>query len=242
MNLPLIGLTATRLTGRSGQPMHAVPEAYVRALSEAGALPVLIPLGLPESALGALLERLDGVLFTGGGDIVPERYHGTSIEQVNGVDPDRDRVELCLVQDVLKSQTPFFGICRGFQVVNVAMGGTLYEDIGSQLEGALKHDYYPDWARDHLAHEVRLESGSRLAGILEGGRFRVNSLHHQGVRDLAPGLSAVAHSPDGLVEAVEIPGHPFGLSVQWHPECLPDRPEMRRLFRAFVEAAARHRA
>ena len=237
MKLPLIGLTASRLTGKSGHPMHAVPEAYVRALSEAGALPALIPLGLPEESLGALLARLDGVLFTGGGDIVPERYHGAAVEQVHDVDPDRDRVEFCLVEDVLKSQMPFLGICRGFQVVNVAMGGTLYEDIGSQCDGALKHDYYPDWARDHLAHEVQLEPGSRLADILGGTRIQVNSLHHQGVRELAPGLLSVGHSPDGLVEAVEVPGHPFGLSVQWHPECLPDRLEMRRLFRAFVEAA-----
>lgn len=237
MKPPLIGITTWRMTSESGYPWHTVAEAYVQALAQAGALPVLIPLGLPDETLAPLLARLDGVLFSGGGDIEPEIYGGASRSEVNEVDADRDRLEFELLEDLIEHKRPFLGICRGFQVINVGLGGALYADIASERDGANKHDYYPDWPRHHLAHTVEVNPESRLGRIVGSPLLRVNSLHHQGVSRLASGLQATAYSPDGLIEGLELPAHPFGLAVQWHPECLTDQAPIQALFRAFVEAA-----
>jgi putative glutamine amidotransferase len=239
MQPPLIGITTSRIRLRSGAVVHGATETYLKALARAGAHPVLLPLGLPEAALTALLARLDGILFTGGGDVHPQRYGSRLIPEVNSIDEDRDRVEIHLLQETVARQTPFLGICRGLQVINVALGGTLYEDIPAQHPDAIKHDYFTEagWPRDHAAHAVDLEPGSRIAALLEMRSLTVNSLHHQGVRELAPGLLAAAYAPDGVLEAFELPTQPFGLAVQWHPECLPDDPTQCRLFEAFVRSA-----
>jgi putative glutamine amidotransferase len=156
---------------------------------------------------------------------------------VGELDPERDTLEIPLLRFVVAQEKPFLGICRGLQVTNVALGGTLYTHIEDQYPGALKHDWYPDIPRDTLAHPVRVEEGSRMAEILGEPLLQVNSLHHQGIKDLAPTLKAAAYAPDGMIEAVEMPGHRFGLAVQWHPEWLTDQEPMRKLFRAFVQAA-----
>ena len=200
---------------------------------------MLIPLGLEEAAYQALFERMDGILFTGGGDIAPDQYGGQEHSKVGDVDAERDRVELWLAKQVVEQDKPFLGICRGFQVLNVALGGSLYEDILDQKDGALKHDYYPDYPRNLLSHGVEIEPASRLAGILGLTAAQVNSLHHQGVRQLASRLNATAHAPDGILEAYELPAHRFGLAVQWHPEWLQEHEPMRKLFSDFVEASSR---
>jgi putative glutamine amidotransferase len=141
--------------------------------------------------------------------------------------------------DEAYSRIPFLGICRGIQVINVALGGTLYADIAGQFSEEIRHDCYPDLDRDQPAHDVAIAPGSRLAQVLGMTRVATNSMHHQAVRQLAPGLVATAYAPDGLLEAFEIPEHAFGLAVQWHPECMPDSPPMQLLFRAFAEAAGR---
>jgi putative glutamine amidotransferase len=238
MSVPIIGLTASRRESPGGASLVTVAEAYTQALIQAGACPVVIPPGLADRALEALLARLDGLLFTGGGDIQPESYGAGPHPKIYEVDSQRDELELHLLGQAIDQGKPFLGICRGLQVVNVGLGGTLYTDIAEQNPAALKHDYYPDWPRHHLAHPVRLEPGSRLARILGGTEQLVNSLHHQAVRQLAPGLRALGYAPDGLVEACELPGHPFGLAVQWHPECLTEHAASRALFQALVEAAA----
>jgi putative glutamine amidotransferase len=229
----------------------SVMETYVQALIQAGASPVIIPLDLPEKVLPRLVERLDGILFTGGGDIDPRAYNGPEHPLVTEVDPDRDRVELFLVRQLASQGTPFLGICRGLQVVNVALGGSLYEDILDQHPQAIQHQCYPEHPRDYLAHTVSVHPSSRLAEIFETGRMAVNSMHHQGVRRLAPGLTATALAPDGIIEALELPGERFALAVQWHPECMlpvedeqsqdenQAKKDMRALFRAFVQAADR---
>jgi putative glutamine amidotransferase len=214
-----------------------VREAYLQAVLNAGGAPVLLPAGLPEEALSGLLSRLDGLLLTGGGDIDPARFSGALHSRVYGIDPERDETEIRLVQLAAETGKPFLGICRGIQAINVALGGSLYTHIADQLPGALKHDQTSDIPRDFLAHRVSITPGSRLAAILGGVDVAVNSLHHQGAQRVAPGLTAVALSPDGLVEAVELPGHPFGLGVQWHPECLQAYPPQRSLFQALVRAA-----
>lgn len=239
MNQPIIGITTYRTTNEAHHPILALGENYVQAVAQAGAMPVLIPLGLPDDQLDEILSRLDGILLSGGGDIDPATSGVEAVSEVSGVDPDRDRVEIRLVKTALSKYLPFLGICRGLQVINVALGGSLYSHIMDQHPQALKHDYYPDWPRDHLPHAVRIESDSRLAAILGTTNPKVNSLHHQAIHNLAPGLQATAYAPDNLVEAVELPDHPFGLGVQWHPEWLTTQAPMRALFRAFVEAAAR---
>lgn len=237
MPSPLIGVTTSRTANQFGHPQFTVIEVYIQALSQAEASPILIPLGMSEDLLRGFIPRLDGILFTGGGDIEPRQYGSESHPKVSYVDPDRDRVELQLLEHVISSKMPFLGICRGIQLVNVALGGTLYVDIPSQLPGALKHDSGPDSPRDYLTHEVQVSEGSHLANILGSEQLQVNSTHHQGVRELAPVIKPVAFSSDGLVEAIELPGYTFGLAVQWHPEWLTAHAPMRALFRAFVQTA-----
>lgn len=237
MTYPVIGVTTMRRKNQHGMPLASLSEAYVDALTQAGICPVLIPNRLPDSALGDLLVRLDGVLFTGGGDIATDLYQAEQHPEVNGVEPDRDHLELLILERVVNDGKPFMGICRGLQLINVGLGGSLYADIADQVPGAAKHDYYLDWDRDYLSHSVQVQPNSRLESILGDNTSEVNSLHHQAIRQLAPDLVATAYSPDGLVEAVELPLHPFGLAVQWHPEWLTAHSQMCRLFTAFAEAA-----
>jgi putative glutamine amidotransferase len=235
---PLIGITTSRISSAHGYPLIAVAEAYVEALARAGASPLLIPLGLPQEGLCELTSRLDGVLFSGGGDIHPQRYAGQTHPQLNTVDEDRDRVEIQIFRECLELERPFLGICRGLQVINVAMGGDLYEHILDQRPGSLKHDRFPEQARDYHAHTATLMEGSRLSAILQATVVPVNSLHHQGIKRLAEGLRSSALATDGVIEGIELPDFPFGIAVQWHPEWLPHQAEMQALFETFVGAAA----
>jgi putative glutamine amidotransferase len=203
-------------------------------------LPVLIPNGLTEDQFQALAGRLQGILLTGGGDVDPSRYNGLAHERVYDIDQPRDELEIRLVQCAAGGGQPFFGICRGLQVINVALGGTLYSDISVQHPQAIKHDYFPGIPRNHLAHLVRVEDHTQLQAIIHTSSVEVNSLHHQGVQELASRLRATAFSPDGLIEAVELRDHPFGLAVQWHPESLQELEPMQALFRAFVTAAEKY--
>ncbi len=239
MTTAWIGVTTSRNNSQAGYPIFTLAEAYVDALQKAGAMPVMIPLGLPEEQLSELLSRVDGMLFSGGGDVHPERYGSAPHPLVDFVDEDRDRVEALLVNLAVQRGMPILGICRGMQLINVALGGTLYEDLGDQLLGSIQHDNSEEHWRDYLAHPVQVKQGSLLAEALGCQSTQVNSLHHQGVRQLAASLQASAFAPDGVVEGVELPGYPFGLAVQWHPEWLQAHLPMRRLFQAFVTAAAR---
>lgn len=239
MPTPIIGLT-TRNTNipKPNFPLISTPKSYTEALIRAGALPVLIPLNLPASQNRALLERLDGIIFTGGGDLHPDRYGGQPHPKVGNVDEQRDQFELDLFESARQAEIPFLGICRGFQTINVALGGTLYEDIADQHPGALTHDCYPDYPSSHIAHTVSITSGSLLANIVGSTELPVNSLHHQGVKNLAPELEPLAWAPDGLLEAYRLPDHPlFGLAVQWHPEWLPEAEPQQAIFSAFIQAA-----
>ncbi len=239
MKTPLIGITTYRTTNQYDNPILALGENYVQSVSRAGGLPVLIPLGLPGDQINWLLSRVDGIVFSGGGDVEPSEYGMELSPKVDSVDLDRDRVEIQLVRASVSDGVPFLGICRGLQVINVALGGTLYQHIADEHPQALKHNYYPDWPRDHLGHSVRVDNDSRLAKILATKGIETNSLHHQGILSLAPNLKPTAWAPDGLIESIELPDHPFGLAVQWHPEWMPDSAPMQALFRAFVEAVAK---
>jgi putative glutamine amidotransferase len=237
MSHPLIGLTTRNGKNEEDNSIVVLGAAYVDAVRAAGGVPILIPSGISGEAFQTLFERLDGILFTGGGDIAVERFNGDPHPSIGDVDPARDSVEFSLLGAAVKNRKPFLGICRGMQLVNVGLGGTLYTHIPDQLPGAGKHDFHDGYPRDYMAHRVEVQSGTRLAAIVGELSFPVNSLHHQGAKNVPAALIPTAFSPDGLVEAVELPGHPFGLAVQWHPECIPDQPSSMKLFRAFVGAA-----
>ena len=239
MSLPIIGLTTSRSTNEAGIPLIATTEAYVQAILGAGGSPLLIPVGLSDSQLIEVYSHLQGLLFIGGGDVDPALYGGIPSSHINDVDPVRDHLELVLVQRAIKDGRPFFGICRGIQVINVALGGKLYTDIGQQHVGAIRHDYFPGFPRNLIVHNIEVIPGSLLAGLVRVPLLPVNSLHHQGISVVAPSLRTIGFSPDGLIEAVELPEHPFGLGVQWHPEWLTDQTSMQAIFRGFVEAAGK---
>jgi putative glutamine amidotransferase len=211
---------------------------YLEALQAAGGLPVLIPETLSNADALQLYAHLDGLVLPAGGDLDPHAYGAAPHPATNTIDPERDRVELYLTRQALAGHKPFFGICRGAQVMNVALGGTLYQDVPSEVPNALAHYFRaPEYPRDHLGHAVQVEEDSLLARCLGTPLVEVNSRHHQAARLVAPGLQIVARAPDGVIEALELPTHPFALGVQWHPENLTAHAPMRALFERFVEAA-----
>lgn len=236
MPKPLIGLTTSRMQNLAKLPIFGTNIPYAKSIADAGGIPFLIPLSLSDDDLDLLLSRVDGILLTGGYDVDPRRYGNQLHPKVEGVDADRDRVEIHLVQALIQLGKPFFGICRGFQIINIALGGSLYEDLPEQFSSEIIHDNH-DHPRNYLAHTVDVRSGSRLSEFLGIGDKDVNSLHHQGVNRLGRGLQLSAMAPDRLVEAFELVDYPFGLAVQWHPEELQEHFSMRNLFKAFVQSS-----
>jgi putative glutamine amidotransferase len=235
---PLIGITTNQSRNANGQPTIMLMQSYINAVIQAGGVPVLIPSLIAEDGWDALYSRLDGILFSGGGDIGMEYSPGESHPRIDDVDLARDSLELKMVQAAASDGKPFLGICRGCQVVNVALGGNLYTHIPDQLPNALDHSY-PGNMRKVLVHEIKIDEGTQIAEIFGEPIIKVNSLHHQGLKDIAPSIRVAGHAPDGLVEAIELPEHPFGLAVQWHPEWLTDQEGTRNLFRKFVQASNR---
>ncbi|HET9275553.1 MAG TPA: gamma-glutamyl-gamma-aminobutyrate hydrolase family protein [Gemmatimonadales bacterium] len=243
---PLIGIPAQTLQAIDGIP-EALPHSWVMnsryylAAASAGGAPVMVPLLAddPES-LRAVYERLDGIFLAGGVDMDPCTFGAAPHPRLGRTDPARDTVELTLARWAVEDRKPLLGLCRGLQVINVALGGTLYQDIEAELPGAIKHDYVPTagFSRDYLAHQVALADGSRLAEAFEAPAVAVNSMHHQAIHRLAPALLVSARAPDGVVEAVESGTDHFLVGVQWHPEMFEQSdPRTRRLFQAFIAAA-----
>jgi putative glutamine amidotransferase len=237
MRKPVIGISSFRTDSSLGYHFISVTEAYFEAIYAAGALPVILPVGLSNTDLDTLRGSVDGIILTGGGDINPDLFKGEPHPRVARIDDDRDRADLHLAKSIIDNRVPFLAICRGMQVLNVCLGGTLYTHVSDQHPGADRHDYWPEFPRDRISHPIRVEEGSTLSEILGQPIVPVNSLHHQGIRDLADGLKPTAYAPDGLIEAVELENHPFGLAVQWHPEWLTAEHSMPALFDALVKAA-----
>ena len=236
---PIIGLlTYQKEAAERARHVVGIMPSYIEAVRLAGGIPILLPLLLDELEMQATLQRVDGILLPGGGDVEPHHYNGTHHPTMYSIDPVRDEFEIKAVRYAVAQEKPIFAICRGIQVFNVALGGTLWEDVHSMLPHAIKHDYYKHHPRNHLAHTVAVEADSCLAHYLQSTQAQVNSLHHQGVKELAHKARVTAVAPDGLIEAIELPGHPFALGVQWHPENLvQDDPAMLRLFKGLVTAA-----
>jgi putative glutamine amidotransferase len=245
---PLILVTSATLPRgvELGDPALCVSRAYLEAVAEAGGVPVVTACQPEPRYVRDAVARCDGVLLTGGEDLQPE-LHAPGLPPalratIKQVEPDRDAFELALVREVFRRRKPLFAICRGHQLVNVALGGTLWVDLPAQWPGALRHQR-PD--RLHNAvHEIELAPGSRLARLLRAGRAGVNSTHHQAVARPAEVLAVAGLSPDGVIEALELaPSHagalPWFLAVQFHPERLVQSdPRFRALFRDFVRACA----
>lgn len=217
------------------QLQHRLGDSYVKAVTQAGGVPVLLPNNLDVSTVEEIAAGLDGFLLSGGGDVDPALFGERATAQLGAVTPRRDDFELALTRYVLtQTDKPVLGICRGIQVMNVAMGGTLHIDLPS--DGKLCHslNMYP---RNVRTHDVQTTAGTRMGEIM-GHTGRVNSFHHQAIRDVAEGFTVSAVSADdSVVEAVEQPGERFVVGVQWHPEELTEFPEARALFIRFVEAA-----
>jgi putative glutamine amidotransferase len=238
---PIIGIPCRQDTSSfSGRPINAQSDTYINAVIQAGGVPILIPVELDQAALRAVYARLDGVMLAGGGDIDPGHYQEEPHQTLSGVQPERDRVEMSVTRWAAEDGKPLLGICRGIQVMAVAVGGALWQDIPSQFPGAQQdHGYiHSNWSadRDYLAHEVRPTSASRLAQITGEETFAVNSFHHQAIKHLPEPYHIVGYASDGIIEAIDRPDHLFFCGVQWHPEDLVgDHEPARRLFAAFVE-------
>jgi putative glutamine amidotransferase len=218
---PIVGITCLTIPPREDHrpPQLGQNQTYLQAVARAGAAPLLIPSLVDGDQLRAIYDSLDGLLLPGGEDVDPNRYGESRLEACGPSSPERDATELTLARWAMDEGKPLLAICRGIQVLNVVLGGSLYQDIEIQLPDAGKHDWYPGQPRDLRPHPVDIVPGTRLARIVGNvTSLAVNSLHHQALKALAPGLRISARAPDGVVEAVEAPDHPFALAVQWHPE------------------------
>lgn len=237
---PLIGITTGEIINQNepwASTIYGQKQHYSDAIIAAGGVPVIIPF-MPENELRTLYEKLDGILFAGGNDIDPALYGETQAPQTKDVSKKRDQIESTLMTWTLGDDKPLFAICRGFQFFNVALGGTLHQEITIDLPHASDHlltlhneDY------GVIAHTLKLDPTSRFASIINGLSIGANSRHHQAVNHVAQELRAVAWSEDGVIEALEHPAKKFALGVQCHPESLyKDDPKWQAVFQAFVTA------
>ena len=236
MTKPIIGIASDVQHVEGSRDRAFGYLTYVEALRAAGAIPVLVP-PQPENA-PEVVAGLDGLLLAGGEDCDPSAYgeerHPTVTEVM---DTRRQGNDLALAKSAREHGIPTLGICLGMQVMNVAGGGTLVQDIDSHIETEIRHASRPE---SRARHDVMVEQGTRLAKILPAVELNVNSSHHQAIKDVAEGLHVTAHAPDGIVEGLEDPRHPFYVGVQWHPEDMSGEGSASSLFGAFVEAATRY--
>lgn len=234
MNPPLIGITTY---GEDEQRQFPLPREYVDSVRRAGGVPILLPPGEPR--LRELFALLDGLILAGGGDLEPAVYGGNHHESVYMTDSERDTEELELARMVIDTGKPTLGICRGTQVLNAVLGGTLHEHLPDVVGEEVLHRLPP---REPGEHPIAVTPGCRLAEILGELEFPAASWHHQAIRDVAEPLEVVAHAPDGTIEAVELPSHPWLIGVQWHPELTAATdPIQQQLFDAFVQETIRLR-
>lgn len=229
---PLIGLVP--LVDEARESLWMLP-GYMDGIRAAGGIAVMLPLTDDAGEISQLSEQCDGFLLTGGHDVSPEIYGAKRLPACGACSPERDRMELELLDRAMAADKPVLGICRGIQLINAALGGTLWQDLPTQHPSGVTHCQRPPYHRP--VHPVSIHPGTPLARLLGGEALMVNSYHHQAVRDLAAPLRAMATSEDGLVEALWHPGKKFLWAVQWHPEfAWQSDPAAVSIFRAFVGA------
>lgn len=228
---PLIGITSD--IDENGETF--LKADYSRAILKAGGLPVVLPAGLED--IEEICKRIDGLLLTGGEDVNPLEFGEEPESNLGKIAPERDKMEMALAKCAIGKDMPVLGICRGHQVLSVALGGTVYQHIYSDLdETLLQHKQQAD--RNFPTHTVEVEVGSRLAAYAEDKEILVNSLHHQAVHKIPKPLIVTGKAKDGIIEALESTDHKFVMSVQWHPEALSNRDDVTslNLFKGFVDA------
>ena len=229
---PLIGLIP--LVDESRESLWMLP-GYMDGVREAGGLPIMLPLTDDPGEIGQMVDQCDGFLLTGGHDVSPEVYGEEKLSVCGACSPERDRMELLLLNSAMVADKPVLGICRGIQFVNAALGGKLWQDLPAQHPSPVEHHQSPPY--DRPVHAVSILKGTPLAELLGVDALMVNSYHHQAIRVLSPSLKVMATAPDGIVEAVWSPDNTFLWAVQWHPEFAwqSDLPS-RQIFGAFVAA------
>lgn len=239
MSMPLIGISGSM---NDAEKQIFLVRAYMQVLLKAGAVPVLLSPDMDTCAMTHCLNKLDGLMLAGGGDVVPSHFQEEAIPELGETTPERDALELSLLPMAMERQMPVLGICRGVQVMNVALGGNLYQDLPAQYQ----HETMPllphrqTEAYEKPTHTVMINPSSLLHQLVGETEIAVNSMHHQAVKRIAPLLQPVATAPDGVIEALEHPALPFFLGVQWHPERLEDAAS-RQLFAGFINAAETYR-
>ena len=237
---PLIGLTPTpelKQMEHGTFRLHTLNQDYSQAVIAAGGIPVMLPSNNPD--IDSLLDRLDAVIITGGGDIDPEQFGQQHHEKTNEIDAERDAFELAIVHRAIERDMPLLGICRGLQMLNVALGGTLHQDIADLVENAQQHKQQDEKiGPNDVSQTVTLSDGDHpLRSVATDATIEVNSFHHQCIGELAPSLKVMARTEDDVIEAVYNPNMTFGMAVQWHPELLAHKhDEHAAIFRALIQA------
>ena len=240
MEAHVIGITgyADRSPRPPNVPTFALSRTYVQAVAAVGGVPLILPPYLERPLLRGAFDGIRGLILSGGGDIHPSLFGEEDQGLLWRVDRQRDRTELTLASWALTEDVPVLAICRGVQVLNVAAGGTLVQDMPTQIPQALSHSSVAGRPTSRIAHTVDVEEDTRLATLIGAGTIGVNSAHHQAAHTIGDGLVVAARSPDGVIEGLEAPDHPFCLGVQWHPEAMIEStPAMGRLLEGFIEAA-----
>jgi putative glutamine amidotransferase len=238
MNKPTILIPTALQTDATNH--YNMGRNYIRSIVDTGGVPVMVPVALAERDLRQMYDMADGVLLAGGPDVAPSAFGEEPHEKTAGVEIERDVAEYLLARWAVADDKPLFGICRGIQSLNVALGGSLVQDIPTQWQSDLTHNgHYEKAARDQVLHIVDIDAGSRVEAILAGTCVGVNSFHHQAVKRVADGFMVTSRAPDGIIESIEMPDLRFMVGVQWHPEEMSQsRPDMLNLFVSFVSACA----
>ena len=235
----IVGITCNTLSGDGhSEPRQSLNLAYLRAVEQAGATPIVLPNTLDSESALRYLDIIDGLLLSGGADLSPGLYGQEAHSTVTDVEPDRDRTEFALTQAAITADMPILAICRGIQTLNVALGGTLYQDLPSDRPSDIKHSQTAfGIPRSQPTHTITIQQGTRLYEILGTDRMETNSMHHQAIRQAAAGFMISATASDGVVEAAEILSARYVIAVQFHPEeTAPSDPLSQRLFSSFVAA------
>lgn len=242
MHKPLIGITAGEIFNREhpwAPVVYGQSHTYVDAIIRAGGIPVILPVTNNLEIIQEICERIDGLLMSGGNDITPSLYDEEPYEVTRDPSPARDTTEKAILDQIMKTDKPILAICRGLQFVNIYQGGTLYQDIKTDLPDALNHELSTE-AKDleHQAHEITIEKDSKLANILGETRLMTNTHHHQAIKDLGRDLRIIARADDNVIEAIEATTDRFLIGIQAHPESLGRAlPVWDKLFSAFVDEA-----